>query len=1797
MKVTQRFLLRFVFITSMLFVTFANADITGKIFKDFDMNGIFNGGDAPVIGVMVKATCTDGQSYVANTDTNGLYTLSGFPIGSKCRIEVNAESVGFGSGINALGGAPLVAIVSDGQTHNVTVGSPATYCQANPDVIMAALPGYYTEGTYWAGGGQAPLDLGTVFKVPAPTNGTFNSNATIATQRTTLAKNQDTGAIWGAAWKKGTKELFVAAALKRYVPLKDESSATNVQSSAGTIYELDTTTTPATISIFTIVPNVLSSTATTELSNRDYGLNQDLDVMKYAGRMGLGDLEISEDETKLYTVNMHTKELIIIDSSTGNILQSVAIPNPYTNSECANDMVRPWALKVKGSDVFIGSVCEDQVENNVGASVQKYNGAIFQTIAQTNSLRYLRARGYGPNNKALGDGYRYRNWTSNSSDAPMLTDIEFTNNGNLVLGYNSRATYNRSGSLRGDIRKMCLNANGTYTDESTDIAITSCATHIINHDGNPTDYHEFYFGDYFGSNYGGYGHPETASGALAQAPGAANIIVGMIDATDWYQPGAIGNYDNTTGDKVGAQAVIDKNTIANGGEREAYGSKAGGMGDVELLCDSAPIEVGNLVWIDGNQDGIQDPNEPGIPNVPVTLVCNGNTYGTATTDADGHYYFGGLTNINLNPTYSLNAGLNCELRLAKADVNNKPPTVTNPNSDNNDTIDNDAVDQGANNVISFTLGVSNDHSLDFGITPTIGCVTGTLFQDNNTNTVLDGPDTLAPAGITVTAVDSFGGVQTAVTDASGVYTFNAVPAGAVTISVDVTDTDIPQGAVWSTSSSNVPVTEGTPPTCTIGDFPYTLPAPIDQDPKDVATCANPTSITWDGATVSSATVWQNMLGNPLTETTSGGTTVNVTMSITDNDGEFYDTDLVNTSGSGTSAAFGQPYLTLYLGDQSNPGNGMYNNPVDCAVNGYDLEAGESTDLEVVFDQEVVLDNWRIRDVDSGDIRNSPNPNTPDWQWQDGIKVEGFDAAGNSVVIEAKIGTSGAGLIVDTNNIVHTDANNYDAGGGDFATGAGTTPNATNGHIVLTSNFVPIKKIIVTHVAGPDIPCQTRSALAMAGLSVCVPLKISGTLYDDNDGVKSPVSCNSSDNKVDGIGFNNPDGVTLNACLLNQSNNIVIDTMVLNSDGTYDFDTYIEPNKSYKVMITKETCTIGSSAPSASLPQKWVYEGEVIDPTNNTGHDGIIDGTIDVNVGTSNVSDVDFAINKTPEAVNYARPSEANPGGNGQAQYTGATGTYTIDLEENDDTDIELTSISGGLLYYAGAQQSIGDILSTTVDFTDFSVDPIDGDVITTFSYKAMDKACRKSDIATFTAPFVGLGSWGGRVAEDTNNDDAGDIPLENVSIELYSDPNCDGDENDGTLVSTEQTDVDGYYNFTGLVPGCYIAVEIQPSGYLDVAEDEGGVDDDQQGVTPINKISGQVDAGETDTNNDFVEERPGSWNGNVSKDTNNDGVGDEPIVGVIIRLFTDPNGDGNPSDGLLIATTTTNTNGDYSFDNLSSGHYVAIETQPFGLQNVSENEGGVDNDKANNTILNAISGVVDAGENDNRNDFVEAPYYGAITGNVGEDTNGDGISDKPIQNVEIVLFDENGKEVERKRTDANGNYIFIVPPGEYYVQERQPNGLYDVHENEGGLDNDLEHALLNTIGVIVNAGETDVNNDFVESKTPVKLICGCPPTPCPHCGTLHATNYASEVKDHEVILNWQDYYDEALYEIYVNGKFIAIVQKDTVTYKLSGLSSNSEYTVRIVAKNALGQESVQTFKFKTTNTFTWLPAIYNILLN
>jgi len=431
-----------------IFTTSLLANISGTVFMDYNLNGHQDKDDLGIPYISLHATCDDNSSYQANTNKNGFYEFVINDKINKCRIELNATKQLHTAEYIKNDVHPFVDIAQNNTIYDISVIKPSTYCQNKPDVIIAAYPLYNDNNK------THPQDHGVLFKVPTPPNDIFDNNTS---HRTILKIRKELGAIWGLAYDKYHHNIYASSVLMRYVPLHKQQ--------AGAIYKIDANNT---MSLFVKLPNKEVGISE-KIFPRNLHSLQDYTIEHLIGRAGLGDLDIDEQGQYLYTVNMAKKELLKISTTTKQITK-YPIPNPY-NKECNSTMVRPWATKVKNGSVYIGSVCENRIEDGIGAAIQKFTDGNFTTVAITNTLRYKRPRGYNPK-LPTGPQYQNSNWNNHkhiSYPQPILSDIEFTNKGDLILGYSDRAGYmkTREGS-HDDIRKMCLNPDGTYTIHKTE---------------------------------------------------------------------------------------------------------------------------------------------------------------------------------------------------------------------------------------------------------------------------------------------------------------------------------------------------------------------------------------------------------------------------------------------------------------------------------------------------------------------------------------------------------------------------------------------------------------------------------------------------------------------------------------------------------------------------------------------------------------------------------------------------------------------------------------------------------------------------------------------------------------------------------------------------------------------------------------------------------------------------------------------------------------------------------------------------------------------------------------------------------------------------------------------------------------------------------------------------------------------------------------------------------------------------------------------------------------------------------
>lgn len=324
-------------------------------------------------------------------------------------------------------------------------------------------------------------------------------------------------------------------------------------------------------------------------------------------------------------------------------------------------------------------------------------------------------------------------------------------------------------------------------------------------------------------------------------------------------------------------------------------------------------------------------------------------------------------------------------------------------------------------------------------------------------------------------------------------------------------------------------------------------------------------------------------------------------------------------------------------------------------------------------------------------------------------------------------------------------------------------------------------------------------------------------------------------------------------------------------------------------------------------------------------------------------------------------------------------------------------------------------------------------------------------------------SLSGRVYSDLNMNcqyDPGEPGIPGVIVELY--------RGDGIRVATAVTDSQGQYRFEGLFPDRYVLREIQPTDYFDGCErvgSAGGRREEPDTITDIHLASGVH--GEDYL---FGEIAPAGLAGQVFADENaNDKLdeGDRPIAGVTIRLFD--------AQGILVATTTTDSQGRYRFANLYPGYYAIEEVQPEGYLDGADFLGTAGGKLDGNDRISEIK-LPPAVQGEEYN-FAEI-RPASISGFVFQD--GPAISymwgqprpdpyqlrdgrrtpdDVPLAGVEIQLRDARGQPVLDSSgkpvityTDANGFYKFEgLRPGTYTVYEVQPAGYEDGPDTAGTL--------------------------------------------------------------------------------------------------------------------------------------------------
>jgi hypothetical protein len=663
----------------------ADGTLTVRLVRDVNGNGSYEPAlEVGVAGIPVTVTDPGGATAKGSTGPDGVVKIDLGPVsGGSYRVDASIpDSMPYlkpapsGNGLSG-----LTEFVS-GPNPSITMGvwNPADYCQANPTLALAC-----QRNTQKAG---AQPDARSVVTAP------FTARGTQAV--TPIAKQGQTGSVFGLGYRKQDKRLFAGAFAKRLAPYGPGGS--------GAVYVTKSGTTTQ----FATVPSAGGTQHNLESHN-------DSAFASAVGKESLGDIEVSEDGTALYVVNMANKTLYVYDAtvvSASAPVASYAIPTP-----CANDW-RPAALGGRDGVLYVGGVCAGQEVKTV---VLPFKNNAFGPAVLTKPL----------------DAH-WHPWLDSVKDQPtypqpLLTDIGVENDGDLMLAFRDRYGDQTAAAVTaGDLVRACKQADGTFAWDCT-------------------------------------ANPELAMGGLALVPGAdrmpATVLADKSSGIGWL-------------DRITAAVQGNALQVMN----EAQDGWANGLGDLEALCDMAPMQLGNRVWFDEDTDGVQDGNEPGLAGVKVTATpcAGGAALPAKTTNPKGEYAFSSADGLKPDTCYNLKfdySGANTSVMPGAPPGSSLKWTVKgagpNRNADSN-------VDPGTGlATVTLDAAGSVDNNVDAGVVAPTSTLGDTVWADTNRNGQQDAGEPGVP-GMTVLL-----GNRKAITGPEGKYAFDKLPDGVYQVCFDL----------------------------------------------------------------------------------------------------------------------------------------------------------------------------------------------------------------------------------------------------------------------------------------------------------------------------------------------------------------------------------------------------------------------------------------------------------------------------------------------------------------------------------------------------------------------------------------------------------------------------------------------------------------------------------------------------------------------------------------------------------------------------------------------------------------------------------------------------------------------------------------------------------------------------------------------------------------------------------------------------------------------------------------------------
>lgn len=660
--VARRLVFSFVVVLLLSMMMPAHAQgglIEGNVYKDFDASGTRTAqavpggpGEPGVAGITVTAFGATGAVVgTAVTNSSGVYTLTVTSADPQVRIEFSTIPAFLRSGPFGASSATTVTFVPVPSAGvDLALADPAEYCHTNNPAVAI------TCYDFGPAGGVPPNDNPTLITYPylSATTALGAGSAAAALPETNLATSSQTGATWGIAYNRVYGQIYVGAFTKRHVGFGPAGP--------GGIYVVD----PAGGAPATLI-SLAAGGDPHDLAN----MIVDFTAWNAVGRIGLGDIDVSDDGRTLYAVNLFTNTIQIINLGVGGrtatLGGSIAAPAPCGGA-------RLGGLKWHRGRLYYTVTCTvgtlSAFVYTGGAQVasvplgynrgQTSDGAGVTCAVDPRAQRcaFWRPWGVAPidNVGQANDIPIPLAFSQEHYPQPLAIDIEFDIDNFMILGIMDRYGHqsgnpqadsavgsgfgNLEGVSAGDILRLSPNGAGTaWTIENNGNDGRNITTGAGTNQGPGGG--EFYLHDRFQLT-GGL-HNEIAFGGLLHLAGTGEVVTAAFDAAPQgnVRTNGVIYLSNTTGLRTRSGELIGQDAPGTFG-------KAAGLGDLEPLCGPAPLEIGNRVWFDPNRNGVQDPGTLEFPynGVRLTLYidtnCDGvgdTVVGRTTTNAQGEYIF------------------------------------------------------------------------------------------------------------------------------------------------------------------------------------------------------------------------------------------------------------------------------------------------------------------------------------------------------------------------------------------------------------------------------------------------------------------------------------------------------------------------------------------------------------------------------------------------------------------------------------------------------------------------------------------------------------------------------------------------------------------------------------------------------------------------------------------------------------------------------------------------------------------------------------------------------------------------------------------------------------------------------------------------------------------------------------------------------------------------------------------------------------------------------------------------------